>query len=216
LPSAALEARLSTFLEDLSIPGASARLFTMAALKGQSDNLGNPSKSAAIPRNRRFEHLIPKYTEFRMKNDGGYKVAMDMLLEELGSVGEAEAFFRWTAHHFKDTTHFDFDRFTRMSNIEFKTQLANADWRRGGSALSLVNSRLCPSNLDHGTDYIPLGSFRESWLALRADSKVMIPTEADSASLEVAVVNSNSILGARFDCVAPGKEKQTLLFAQLG
>jgi hypothetical protein len=154
-----------------------------------------------------------------MENDEGYKVAMDMLLEELGSVGEAETFFRRTAHHFKDTTHFDFDRFTRMSNIEFKTHLANADWRRGGSALSFVNSRLCPSSLDRGTDYIPLGIFRKSWLALRADSKVMIPKEADSASLdlhEVDVVNSNSTLGARFDCVAHGKEKQTLLFAQLG
>ena len=146
-------------------------------------------------------------------------MAIDMLLKELGSVAEAEPFFRWTAHHFKDTTHFDFDRFARMSNIEFKTQLANADWRRGGSALSLVNSRLCPRNLDHDTDYIPLGRFRKSWLALRADSKVMIPKEADSASLdlhEVAVVNPNNILGACFDCIAHGKEKQTLLFAQLG
>ena len=142
-----------------------------------------------------------------------------MLLKELGSVGQAETFFRWAAHHFKDTTHFDYDRFTRMSNIEFRTQLANADWKRGDSALSLVNSRLCSSNLDHSMDYIPLGSFRKSWLALRADSKVMIPKEADSTSLdsqEVAVVNSNNILGARYDCVAHGKEKQTLLFAQLG
>jgi hypothetical protein len=77
-----------------------------------------------------------------------------------------------------------------MSNIEFRTQLANADWR-GGSALGLVNSRLCSSNLDHAMDYIPLGSFRKSWLALRADNKVMIPKEADYASLvshEVAAV----------------------------
>ena len=154
-----------------------------------------------------------------MKNSGHNRVAMDMLLKELGSVGQAETFFRWAAHHFKDTTHFDYDRLTRMSNIEFRTQLANADWKRGDSALSLVNSRLCSSNLDHGMDYIPLGSFRKSWLALRADSKVMIPKEADSTSLdsqEVAVVNSNNILGARYDCVAHGKEKQTLLFAQLG
>jgi hypothetical protein len=153
-------------------------------------------------------------------NDSGHNgVAMDMLLKELGSVGQAETFFSWAARHFKDTTHFDYDRFTQMSNIEFRTQLANADWRRGGEALILVNTRLRSSNLDHAMDYIPLGSFRKSWLALRADNKVMIPKEAEYASLRshgVDVVNSNNILGARYGCVAHSKEKQTLLFAQLG
>lgn len=154
-----------------------------------------------------------------MKNNGGYEVAMDMLLEELESVGEAETFFKWSAHHFKDTTHFDFDRFTRMSNIEFRTQLAKADWRGVGSALSLVNSRLCPSDVDNVMDYIPLGRFRMHWLALRADNKVLIPKEADFAALdsyEDAVVNSNNILGASYECVAPDKGTQTLVFAQLG
>jgi hypothetical protein len=47
----------------------------------------------------------------------------------------------------------------------------------------------------------------------------MIPKEAEYASLRshgVDVVNSNNILGARYGCVAHSKEKQTLLFAQLG
>jgi hypothetical protein len=218
LLSTALRAQLSKSLKDTSILDASARLFTMAAPKGQSDNLQILSKSAAIPRKRSFGHLVQNYTELRMKNDGN-RIAIDVLFKKLNSVGQAEEFFGWAAHHFKDATHFDYDRFTRMSNIEFRTQLANADWRRGNSALSLVNSRLCASNLDRGMDYIPLGSFRKSWLALQADSKIMIPKEADSASLdshEVAVVNSNNLLGACYDCVAHGKEKQTLLFAQLG
>jgi hypothetical protein len=214
LLSAALAAQLSKSLEDLSI-----LVFTMAAPRGQSDNLPIPSKSAAIPRKRSFEHLLQKYTEFRMMDSGHNGVAMDMLLKELGSVGQAETFFRWAAHHFKDTTHFDYDRFTRMSNIEFRTQLANADWRGGSEALTLVNTRLRSSNLDHAMDYIPLGSFRKSWLALRADNKVMIPKEADYATMvshEVVAVNPNNILGARYGCVAHSKEKQTLLFAQLG
>jgi hypothetical protein len=219
LLSAALEAQLSKSLEDLSILSASARLFTMAAPRGQSDNLPTPSKSAAIPRKSSFEHLVQKYTESRMKNSEDNKVAMDMLLKELGSVGRAETFFKWAAHHFKDTIHVDYDRFTRMSNIEFRTQLTNADWIRVNSALTLVNTRLRSSNLDHAMDYIPLGSFRKSWLALRTDNKVMIPKEADYALLDsrnLVSVNSNSILGARYDCVAHGKEKQTLIFAQLG
>jgi hypothetical protein len=182
----------------------------MAAPRGQSDNLPIPLK---------FEHLVQKYTESRMKNSGDNRVAMDMLLKELGSVGQAETFFRWAAHHFKDTIHFDYDRFTQMSNIEFRTQLANADWRGGSEALTLVNTRLRSNNLDHAMDYIPLGSFRKSWLALRADNKVMIPKEADFATLDshkVVAVNPNNILGARYGCVAHSKEKQTLLFAQLG
>jgi hypothetical protein len=192
----------------------SAQLFTMAAPNEQSDNLPTLSKSTAIPRKESFEHLLQKYTQFRMNNDDP-GMAMDMLFEKLDTVGQAEEFFKWATHHSKD----DYDRSTRMSNIEFSTQLANANWRRGGSALSLVNSRLRPRNLNRSKDYIPLGSFRKSWLALQVDDKVMIPEEADSAildSLDIAVVNSNHILGARYDCVAHGKEKQTLLFAQLG
>lgn len=68
-------------------------------------------------------------------------------------------------------------------------------------------------------DYIPLGSFKKYWLALRANNKVMIPKEAGFPildSYEVAVVKSNNILGARYDRVAHDKEKHTLLFAQLG
>lgn len=51
-------------------------------------------------------------------------------------------------------------------------------------------------------DYISLRRFKKYWLALRADNKVMIAKEAGSAildSYEVAVVNSNNILGARYD-----------------
>ena len=151
-----------------------------------------------------------------MRTYGSNRMATDIVLQEQSCIGQAEAFFKWTAQHFKNITHFNIDRSKQMSNIDFRTHLANANWRRGGSALCLVNSRLCLSN---GMDYIPLGRFKKYWLALRADNKVMIPKEAGFAildSYEVAVVNSNNILAARYDCVALDKEKHTLLFAQLG
>lgn len=150
-----------------------------------------------------------------MRTNVSHSMAMDIILQGESSIGQAEAFFRWAAQHFKNTTYFDIDQSKQMSNIDFKTHLANANWRRGGSALCLVNSRLCQSN---GMDYIPLGRFKNYWLALRADNVVMIPKESGFAiqdSYEVTVVNSNNILGARYDSVA-GKEKHTLLFAQLG
>ena len=141
-------------------------------------------------------------------------MATDIVLHEESSIGQAEAFFRWTEQYFENTTHFDIDQSNQISNLEFRTHLSNANWRRGGSALCLVNTRLCLSK-----DYIPLGRFKKYWLALRADNKIMIPQEARSAILDsykVAVVNSNNILGARYDFVAHGEEKQTLMFAQLG
>lgn len=103
--------------------------------------------------------------------------------------------------------------------MEFRTQLSKADWRGGNSALSLVNSRLWPSNVDNVKAYIPLGRFKTEWLALRTDSKVLIPQELDSATLDLynpVAVNSNNILGARYDGVTRDQGKQTLLFAQFG
>lgn len=188
----------------------------MAKSKGPSDDLAIPSKSAAISENVNFEALLQKYTESRMRTNGSNSMAMDIILQEESSIGQAEAFFRWAAQYFKDTTYFDIDQSKRMRNIDFRTHLANANWRRGGSALCLVNSRLCQSN---GMDYIPLGRFKNYWLALRADNMVMVPKEAGFAIqdfYDVAAVNSNNILGARYDSVAHGKEKHTLLFAQLG
>ena len=188
----------------------------MAKPEGPSDDPKLTSKLAAISEDGNFEALLQKYIESRIRTYGSNRMATDIVLQEQSSVGQAEAFFRWAAQHFKNTTHFDIDQSKQMSNIDLRTHLANANWRKGGSALCLVNSRLCFSN---GRDYIPLGRFKKYWLALRADNKVMIPKEAGFAisdSYEVAVVNSNNILGARYDCVAHGKEKHTLLFAQLG
>lgn len=188
----------------------------MAKSQGPSDDLAIPSKSAAISENGNFEALLQKYKESRMRTNVSHSMAMDIILQEESSIGQAEAFSRWAAQHFKNATYFDIDQSKQMSYIDFKTHLANANWRRGGSALCLVNSRLCQSN---GTDYIPLGRFKNYWLALRADNVVMIPKESGFAiqdSYEVTVVNSNNILGARYDSVAHGKEKHTLLFTQLG
>ena len=54
---------------------------------------------------------------------------------------------------------------------------------------------------------------------MRADNKVLIPKEADSAALDLyedTFVNSNNLLGARYDRVALDKGRQTLIFAQFG
>lgn len=173
-----------------------------------------------LPPDRNFERFLQEYTESAWTKDhGDNQAAMDTLLEKLDTWGEAEKFFAWTAQCFGDTTRLDNDRFPRVSNAEFRSQIASANWK-GGEALRRVNSRLCSKGLDQSMDYIPLGFLGNCWLALRGDNTVMIPKEADSATMDlyhnVTTVNPNSILGARYDCVSGGQEKQTLLFAPLG
>jgi hypothetical protein len=166
-----------------------------------------------------FKRLVQEYTESRMKHYGTNRVAIDALLNQLTTVQRAENFFEWAKSHFKDTTQYNYNPASRIQNEELKTQLARANWRRGGSALSLINTRLRCDSVGPSMDHIPMGIFGRSWLALQADSSVMIPKETDSASLdsyEVTAVNSNNTLGARYESDVAYKGKKTLEFAQLG
>lgn len=154
-----------------------------------------------------------------MKSDGAYKDAMDMLFENLGSLREVEAFFAWSSQHFRDVTQFNLDRYTPMSNLEFKTQLSQANWTGGNSALGLVNARLQPRNVDNVMEYIPLGRFKTHWLALRPSSRGLWAHRIEPCAYPYPVgvyVNPSHILGARYDVVNRDREKKRLLFAQFG
>ncbi|KAH8659532.1 hypothetical protein BGZ61DRAFT_593942 [Ilyonectria robusta] len=195
-----------------------ARQPSPSAATGTSEPLPTSSKSASTPDEIKFRRLLSRYQRYRINGAGSTAVAMDMLWKELANFEEAKAFFEWTNVYFKTTTYFNFDEFAAMSNVDFRTQLATANWISGGEALSLVNSRLSCNDLKRGANYIPLGRYQRFLLSLHADSMVMIPREADAASLDahdLTAVNSNNILGAQYDS-ARGSEKQTLLFAQLG
>ncbi|RSM15827.1 hypothetical protein CDV31_004769 [Fusarium ambrosium] len=195
-----------------------ARQPSPATGTGTSERLPTSSKSASTPEEIKFRRLLSRYQKYRDGSAGSTAVAMDMLLGELGDFETAKDFFQWTKVYYKTTTCFNFDEFAAMSNADFRIQLATANWISGGEALSLVNSRLSYNNLKHGTNYIPLGRFQRFLLSLHTDNMVMIPREADSASLDahdLTTINSNNILGARYGPILGG-EKRTLLFAQLG
>ncbi|RTE84273.1 hypothetical protein BHE90_001128 [Fusarium euwallaceae] len=195
-----------------------ARQPSPATATGTSEPLPTSSKTASSPDEMKFRRLLSRYQKYRDGSAGSTAVAMDMLLGELGGFETAKAFFEWTKVYYKTTTYFDFDEFAAMSTFEFKAHLAAANWISGGEALSLVNSRLSCNSLKYGTNYIPLGRFQGFLLSLHTDSMVMIPREADSASLDahdLTAINSNNILGAQYDSVH-GSDKQTLVFAQLG
>ncbi|RSL42980.1 hypothetical protein CEP54_015272 [Fusarium duplospermum] len=199
-------------------PAGPARQLSPAASTGRSGPLPTSSKSASTPDEIKFKRLLSRYQKYRDDSAGSTAMAMDMLLRELGDYETAKAFFKWTKVYYKTTIYFNFDEFAAMSNVEFRTQLATANWISGGEALSLVNSRLSCNDPKRGTNCIPLGRFQSSLLSLHTDNMVMIPREADSASLDahdLTAINSNNILGAQYDSTH-GREKQTLLFAQLG
>ena len=173
----------------------------------------------SVTQQRQFKRLVQNYTKSRMKHYGSNRVAIDALFTQLTTVQRAENFFGWAKGHFKDITQYNYNPTSRIPIEELKSQLARANWRRGGSALSLVNTRLRYNSADRSIDYIPMGIFGKFWLALQVDSSVMIPKETDSASLdlhEVTAVNSNNTLGARYESVVAYEGKQTLEFAQLG
>lgn len=191
-----------------------------------SDRFNDSQKKKTPPRSvatattdEMFDLLIQQYTNLRMKNDGGYKLAMDMLFKKLDSPRKADRFFKWAEQRSKDTSRIDDHRFTQMSNSEFRTHLSRANWREGGSALSYVNTRLFRSS--NNDDTIPLGRINKDWLALQPDSAVMVAQQTDFATLEVyeaGVVNPINTLGACYtpNITTPNKGKQTLIFAQLG
>lgn len=164
-----------------------------------------------------FQTILKTYSERRDREDYSHRTAVDALLQSLSTVARAERFAAWVEQEAKSSLYFDHAFHSiGKGNDMFLCQMFRANWKTGGEALNRVNSRLRYSGKDKADNYIPIGAYGGSWLALSVDNKAMVPCETNYKFLEennVTVVNSNNVVAVRFD-VLVGQE--TLIVAQLG
>lgn len=190
----------------------------MSGVKRTSDGLEKSTASTDSAETAELERLLKLYTKLRSNDDTKTSSAVENILRELDTIGRAEKFFEWAGEDAKTTLHFNRDCFKETKGDDTIDWLKKANWKLGGKALSVVNSRLSYSGRDTAKAYIPLGRLSGSWLALRKDNEVMVPGETSGPYLEarkIISVNSNNILGLHYEPVGSKVGNEILFFAQL-